>query len=93
MKSNSQSDCLGDQLMPGPFRLRPNMTKGPKDEVVLNLYFFNLVVEDEECLKLMMKAMLGGDVLNATKVRFYINVKLVNQVMRQITHRLILWTH
>ena len=24
--------------MPGPFRLRPNMTKGPGDEVVLNLH-------------------------------------------------------
>ena len=58
--------------MPGPFHLRPNMTKGPEDEVVFNLYFFNLVVEDEECSKLMMKAMLmlGGDVSNATKVRF-----------------------
>ena len=33
MKSNSQSDYLGDQPMPGPFRLRPNMTKGPGDKV------------------------------------------------------------
>ena len=24
---------LSDQPMPGPFRLRPNMTKGPGDEV------------------------------------------------------------